>query len=126
MVIIRVGLKLRNLKSCKRTRLNMAKSVSTGKQVASSAAKILMSKTASKSEKVVAASALTQIKTAKVTTGKAAATAAARILKDPKASKEAKSVAASALTQKPKFRAKSLNADEVYKAVKSYLSKREA
>ena len=80
----------------------MAKSESTGKKVSSAAAKVLKSKTASKAEKAVAASALTQTKSAKETTGKAVAASASKILRDPKASKEAKSVAASALTQKVK------------------------
>jgi hypothetical protein len=80
----------------------MAKSESTGKKVSSAAAKVLKSKTASKAEKAVAASALTQTKSAKETTGKTVASAAAKILKSKTASKEAKSVAASALTQKVK------------------------
>jgi hypothetical protein len=84
------------------------------------------SKTASKAEKSVAASALTQKTSAKNTTSKAVAVAAAKILRDPKASKAAKSAAASALTQKPKFKAKNVNSDDVYRAVNSYLSKREA
>ncbi len=83
----------------------MAKSESTGKKVSSAAAKVLKSKTASKAEKAVAASALTQTRSPKETTGKAVASKAAKILKDPKASKEAKSVAASALTQKVKKKA---------------------
>jgi hypothetical protein len=62
----------------------------------------MKSKTASKEEKSVAASAMTQSKTAKETTGKSVASAAAKILKSKTASKEAKSVAASALTQKKK------------------------
>lgn len=80
----------------------MAKSETTGSKVSSAAAKIMKSKTASKEEKAVAASTLTQTKSAKETTGKTVAAAAAKIMKDPKASKEAKSVAASALTQKVK------------------------
>ncbi|MGE0054262.1 MAG: hypothetical protein AB7S74_08640 [Hyphomicrobium sp.] len=72
----------------------------TSKKVSSAAAKVLKSKTASKAEKAVAASALTQTNSPKETTGKVVASKAAKILKDPKASKEAKSVAASALTQK--------------------------
>ena len=92
----------------------------------SSASKILTSKTSSKAEKAVAASALTQITSSKETTGKAIAAAAAKILRDPKASAAAKSVAASTLTQKPKFKAKKLNSDEIYRAVNLYLSKREA
>lgn len=78
-----------------------AKSESTGKKVASAASKVLHSKTASKAEKSVAASALVQTKSNDVT-GKAVASKAAKILKDPKASAAAKSVAASALTQKIK------------------------
>ncbi len=104
----------------------MAKSQSTGKRVSSAAAKILKSKTTSRAEKSVAASALTQISSAKETTGRVVALAAAKILKNPKSSKEAKSVAASALTQKPKFKANKLKSDEVYRAVKKYYSKAEA
>ena len=79
----------------------MAKSESTGKKVASTASKILHSKTASKAEKSVAASTLTQSRSREVT-GKAVASKASKIMADPKASKAAKSVAASALTQKTK------------------------
>ena len=104
----------------------MAKSEKIGRRVSSSASKILTSKTASKAEKSVAASALTQMTRAKDTTSKKIALAAAKILRDPKSSKDAKSVAASALTQKPKFKAKNIKSDEVYRAVNSYLSKREA
>jgi hypothetical protein len=81
--------------------LVMAKSESTSKKVASSASKVLRSKTASKAEKSVAASALTQ-KGSTETTSSAVASKASKILHDPKASKAAKSVAASALTQKTK------------------------
>ena len=77
----------------------MAKSESTSKKVASSASKILHSKTATKAEKSVAASALTQTKSKEVTSA-AVASKAAKIMDDPKASKAAKSAAASALTQK--------------------------
>lgn len=79
----------------------MAKSESTGKKVSSAAAKILKSKTASKEEKAVAASTMSQTKTTKES-GSAVASSAAKILKSKTASKEAKSVAASALTQKTK------------------------
>jgi HTH-type transcriptional regulator / antitoxin HigA len=58
--------------------------------------------TASKAEKSVAASKLTQTKSVNETTGKKVASAASKILHDPKASKATKSVAASALTQKVK------------------------
>lgn len=78
----------------------MAKSESTGKKVASAAAKVMKSKTASKAEKTVAASALTQSKSNTEATSGMVASAAAHVLRDPKASKEARSVAASALTQK--------------------------
>ncbi|MBS0234935.1 MAG: hypothetical protein JSR99_15790 [Proteobacteria bacterium] len=80
----------------------MAKTEVTGKKVSSAASKVLRSKTATKAEKAVAASALTQTKNPKETTGTKVASAASKILHDPKASKEAKSVAASALTQKVK------------------------
>jgi hypothetical protein len=83
----------------------MAKSESTSRKVSSAASKVLRSKTASKAEKAVAASALTQTKSAKETTSKKVASAAAKILHNPKASKAAKSVAASALTQKVKKKA---------------------
>ena len=104
----------------------MAKSESTSQRISSVASSVLRNKKASKAERSVAVSALTQITTAKETTSKAVALAAAKILRDPKSSKAAKSAAASALTQKPKFKAKSVNSDEVYKAVNSYLAKREA
>lgn len=78
----------------------MAKSESTGKKVASAAAKVMKSKTASKAEKAVAASALTQSKSKTEATSGMVASAAAHVLRDPKASKEARAVAASALTQK--------------------------
>ncbi len=80
----------------------MAKAEVTSKKVSSAASKVLRSKTATKAEKAVAASALTQTKAPNEKTGKAVASAASKILHDPKASKEAKSVAASALTQKTK------------------------
>ncbi len=77
----------------------MAKSESTSKKVASAASKVLRSKTASKAEKSVAASALTQKGSTEKTSAKVAKTAS-KVLRDPKASKAAKSAAASALTQK--------------------------
>lgn len=79
----------------------MAKSASTGKGVASAAAKVMKSKTASKEEKAVAASALTQKGSTERTSAKVASSAG-KILKSKTASKEAKSAAASALTQKKK------------------------
>ena len=79
----------------------MAKSESTGKKVSSAAAKVLKDKSASKAEKSVAASALTQSKSTETTSKKVASTAA-KIMRDAKASPAAKSVAASALTQKKK------------------------
>lgn len=80
----------------------MAKTEITGKKVSSAASKVLRSKTATKAEKSVAASALTQTKSVKETTSKKVAAEASKILHDPKSNKEAKSVAASALTQKVK------------------------
>lgn len=77
----------------------MRKSDSTSKKVASSASKVLRSKTATKAEKSVAASALAQKGSDEQTSAKIAK-AAAKILKSKTASKEAKSAAASALTQK--------------------------
>ncbi|MBS0249765.1 MAG: hypothetical protein JSR78_01735 [Proteobacteria bacterium] len=77
----------------------MAKSESTSKKVASAASKVLKSKTATKAEKAVAASALTQKGSTETTSAKVASSAA-KILKSKTASKEAKSAAASALTQK--------------------------
>jgi hypothetical protein len=79
----------------------MAKSGSTGTKVASAAAKVLKSKTATKAEKAVAASALTQKGSTERTSAKVASSAA-KVLKSKTASKEAKSAAASALTQKKK------------------------
>lgn len=77
----------------------VAKSEKTSAKVASSAAKVLKDPKASKAEKSVAASALTQKGSTEKTSAKVASTAA-KVLKDPKASKAAKSAAASALTQK--------------------------
>lgn len=56
---------------------------------------------ASKAEKSVAASALTQKGSTEKTSAKVASSAS-KVLNDPKASKAAKSAAASALTQKTK------------------------
>jgi hypothetical protein len=79
----------------------MAKSESTSKKVASAAAKVMKSKTATKAEKSVAASALTQ-KGSTETTSARVASSASKILRSKTASKAAKSAAASALTQKVK------------------------
>lgn len=99
----------------------MAKSESTSQRVGA----VRSSKIASKAERSVAASALTQKSSGKATS-KAVASAAAKILKDPNSSKAAKSAAASALTQKPRFKAKGVDTESVYKAVYKYWSKREA
>jgi hypothetical protein len=77
----------------------MARSESTSKKVAASASKVLRDPKASKAEKSVAASALTQKGSKEMTSAKVAASAS-KVLRDPKASKAAKSAAASALTQK--------------------------
>lgn len=77
----------------------MAKSPSTGKSAASAAAKVLKSKTATKAEKAVAGSALTQKGSNEKTSAKVASSAG-RILASKTAGKQAKAAAASALTQK--------------------------
>ncbi len=79
----------------------MAKSASTGKGAASAAAKVLKSKTASKAEKQVAASTLTQKDSTEKTSAKVASSAG-KVLTSKSASKDAKSAAASALAQKKK------------------------
>ncbi len=79
----------------------MAKSESTSKKVATSASKVMRDPKASKAEKSVAASALTQKGSTEKTSAKVASSAS-KVLNDPKASKAAKSAAASALTQKTK------------------------
>jgi hypothetical protein len=84
---------------------SMAKSESTSKKVASAASKVLHSKSATKAEKSVAASALTQKGSTETTSAKVAASAA-KILRSKTASKAAKSAAASALTQKVKAKKK--------------------
>jgi hypothetical protein len=77
----------------------MARSESTSNKVAASASKVLRDPKASKAEKSVAASALTQKGSTDKTSTRVAATAS-KVLRDPKASAAAKSAAASALTQK--------------------------
>ena len=79
----------------------MAKSESTSKKVASAASKVLRSKSATKMEKSVAASALTQ-KGSNETTSARVASEASKVLRSKTASKAAKAAAASALTQKTK------------------------
>lgn len=74
---------------------------STGSKVASAAAKVMKSKTASKAEKSAAASALTQKGSNEQTSAKAASSAG-KVLTSKTASKSAKSAAASALSQKTK------------------------
>jgi len=100
-VLTELGLRL-SVEPKKPETRRMMSVVSTGARVSSVASKVLGSKTASKAERSVAASALTQTKRPKETTSKAVASAASKILHNPKASKAAKSVAASALTQKVK------------------------
>ena len=81
-----------------------SKGGSTGSKVASAAAKVMQSKTATKLEKSVAASALTQKGSNEQTSAKVA-TSASKVLMSKTASKEAKSAAASALAQKTKKKA---------------------
>ena len=76
-----------------------SKSGSTGGKVASAAAKVMQSKTATKQEKSVAASALTQ-KGSNEQTSVKVASSAGKVLTSKSASKEAKSAAGSALAQK--------------------------
>jgi hypothetical protein len=68
--------------------------------VASSAGRLLASKSASKEEKTLAASALAQRSEASQTSGKASKVASG-VLRSSSATKEAKSLAASVLTQAP-------------------------
>ena len=77
---------------------------STGGKVASAASKVLTSKTTSKAEKSVAASALTQKNSSEQTSARVA-TSASKILQSKTASKDAKSAAASALGQKNRKKA---------------------
>jgi hypothetical protein len=77
---------------------------STGGKVASAAAKVLKDKSASKEEKSVAASALTQ-KGSNEQTSARVASSAARVMRSKTASPAARSAAASALSQKTKKRA---------------------
>jgi hypothetical protein len=102
----------------------MAKTESSGKRVAAAASKVLRSRTASKEEKAVAASALTQMDNPKETTGKRVASAASKILQDPRASKEAKSVAASALTAKTRLSLGSDRERAIYEGVRVYFAKK--
>lgn len=95
----------------------MAKHEKTSSRAASSAAKVLKSKTTSNVEKRVAASALTQMGTGAKTSSKIAS-AAAKILKDPKASRAEKTVAASVLTQFPAKEPS--NAAKIRKAIEKY------
>ena len=70
----------------------------TSVKVASSAGKVLASKTATPQEKSLAASALSQ-RNPSNQSGKTVASAAAKVLKDPNSTPAAKSLAASTLTQ---------------------------
>jgi hypothetical protein len=89
------------IKLSKQETTPMAKSGQTGSKVASAAAKVMKSKTATKDEKAAAASALTQKGSTEQTSAKAAK-AAGKVLASKTAGKEAKSAAASALSQKKK------------------------
>ena len=92
---------LRVMASAERDRAKRNAGGSTGSKVASAAAKVQKSKSASKAEKSVAASALTQ-KGSTEQTGARVASSASKILKSKTASKAAKSAAASVLSQKTK------------------------
>ncbi len=84
--------------------VRVSKVASTGSKVASAAAKVMQSKTASKAEKSVAASALTQ-KGSTEQTSRKVASSAGKILTSKTVSKDAKSAAASDLSQKAKKKA---------------------
>ncbi|MCH8807064.1 MAG: hypothetical protein IH986_13370 [Planctomycetes bacterium] len=84
----------------------MAKSKQTRKKAATSASKVLRSKSTGKPSKSAAGSALTQSKSPKETTGKKAATAASKTLRDKRTSKASKSAAGSALAQIDKAKRK--------------------
>ena len=75
----------------------------TSAMVASSAGKILASKSASPTAKTLAASALSQ-RNANNQSGNASASVASKVLKDPKSTPAEKSLAASTLTQAPNKR----------------------
>lgn len=79
----------------------MAKSESTSRKAASAASKVMRSKSSTKAQRAVAASALTQKGSAEKTSAKVAS-AASKVMRSKSASKAAKSAAASALTQKSK------------------------
>ena len=70
----------------------------TSAKVASSAGKVLASKSASPTEKTLAASALSQHNTNNQSSNKSASVAS-KVLKDPKSTPAEKSLAASTLTQ---------------------------
>jgi hypothetical protein len=100
--------------------------VRSSSHTAAWAVKLLESKTATKSEKEVAASALTQITGVKSIPSKKVAETASAILRNPKSSKDAKSAAASALTQRPQVDAKRVKSKDVYRAVGAYFAKKKA
>jgi hypothetical protein len=104
----------------------MTKQRSDTEYVATSATKLLKSKSASKAEKQVAASVLSQLRGIEVMASKKISASASKILRDPKSSKDARSTAASALIQRPKFRAKSVKTSDVYRAVETYFSSKKA
>ena len=72
----------------------------TSAKVASSAGKVLASKSASPTAKTLAASALSQ-RNANNQSSKKTASVASKVLNDPKSTPAAKSLAASTLTQAP-------------------------
>ncbi len=84
-----------------KTEARLARSGTTGEIAATPITKVLSSKSSSKAERAVAASALTQKGSTERTSAKVASSAS-KILTSKTASKAAKSAAASALTQKKK------------------------
>lgn len=79
----------------------MSKSEKTSATVAAKASAVLRNPASTKTEKSVAASALSQTGTRKETSAKVA-TAAAKTLDSGRSSATSKSIAASVLTQKPR------------------------
>ncbi len=84
----------------------MARPKQTSKKAATSASKVLRSKSTGKRSKSAAGSALTQRESLTETTGKKAATAASKTLRDKRTSKASKSAAGSALVQVHKAKRK--------------------
>ncbi len=95
---------------------------SASKSLTASAARVLEDGNASKGEKQLAASMLSNASRA----NKDTARRAAKAIRDPNASKDVKAVAASALVQRPKFKADDIETRKIYEAVRKYYSQQSA